>query len=485
MEPRCLRTARRDGRLHREQHAVRPPEGRVRRRRHLRDELRVRLRLPPRQHVDQPRRSRATRAHLRDRGRGRLDPRRRGAHTADHLRRADDRGAHLLRLRAHRQGPRGRAVEGHEARRRRAREPVRLPLRREAQDDLADRVRDREGRAGRQDRQPLQPRERPARQPPDPGAQGAGALQARRRLRRAGRRGEDRRRVHGSHHGGAPLERGPAPGGRGEGERRDPGGAPDARDDHVAELLPSLREARWDDGYREDRGEGVRRDLRPERRRDPDQRRGRARRQERPDLQDRRGEVQRCCPGRQGAAREGPARAGRHHCRRDVRVSERAAQAPGCAAHRAEREGARARGGDHQGRRLGRRRHDRDEHGRPRRRHQDRRHRARAGRPLCARHRAPRGAPHRQPAPRPVGPPGGSGRDPLLPLRSRRPRAAVRRRPDPQHHGALQAPRRPADGSRHPFAPDRERAEEGRGAELRPAQERPQVRRRDERPAAW
>ena len=36
-----------------------------------------------------------------------------------------------------------------------------------------------------------------------------------------------------------------------------------------------------------------------------------------------------------------------------------------------------------------------------------------------------------------------------------------------------------------PLAPDRERAEEGRGAELRPAQERPQVRRRDERPAAW
>ena len=77
-----------------------------------------------------------------------------------------------------------RAVEGHEGRGRRARAAVRLPLRREAQDDLADRVGDREGRARRRGRQPVQPGERAARQPPDPGAQGRGALQARRRLRR-------------------------------------------------------------------------------------------------------------------------------------------------------------------------------------------------------------------------------------------------------------------------------------------------------------
>ena len=44
-------------------------------------------------------------------------------------------------------------------------------------------------------------------------------------------------------------------------------------------------------------------------------------------------------------------------------------------------------------------------------------------------------------------------------------------------------PGRPADGGEDPLEPDRERAEEGRGAELRRAQERPQVRRRDERPA--
>ena len=71
----------------------------------------------------------------------------------------------------------------------------------------------------------------------------------------------------------------------------DPGGAPDARHDHAPELLPPLREARRHDRHREDRGEGVRRDLRPRGRPDPDQRRGRARRQERPDLQDDRGEV--------------------------------------------------------------------------------------------------------------------------------------------------------------------------------------------------
>ena len=50
---------------------------------------------------------------------------------------------------------------------------ARLPLRREAQDRLADRVGDREGRARAPGRQPLQPGQRPARQPPDPVAEGA------------------------------------------------------------------------------------------------------------------------------------------------------------------------------------------------------------------------------------------------------------------------------------------------------------------------
>ena len=103
---------------------------------------------------------------------------------------------------------------------------------------------------------------------------------------------------------------------------------------------------------------------------------------------------------------------------------------------------------------------------------------ARGRRPLRPRHRAARVAPHRQPAPRPLGPPGRPGRDALLPLGRGRPRAPVRRRPDQGDHGALQDPGRPADGGEDPQPPDRGRAEEGRGAELRHAQERPQVRRR-------
>ncbi len=194
------------------------------------------------------------------------------------------------------------------------------------------------------------------------------------------------------------------------------------------------------DRHREDRGEGVRRDLRPERRRDPDQRRRRAGGQQRLHLQVGRGEVRRRRQRREGAPREGPAGARRHDRRRDLRVPERAAEAPGRAAHRPEREGARARGRDHQGRRSPGRGHDRDQHGRPRRRHQDRRPRPRARRPLRARHRAPRGAAHRQPAARPLRPPGRPRRDALLPLGPGRPRAPLRRRPDPQHHGALQAP---------------------------------------------
>ena len=88
-----------DGRVHRDDDVARRAQGRLRGRRHLRHELRVRLRLPARQHGDLARRRRPARAPLRDRGRGRLDPDRRGAHAADHLRRADDGGQDLLRLR--------------------------------------------------------------------------------------------------------------------------------------------------------------------------------------------------------------------------------------------------------------------------------------------------------------------------------------------------------------------------------------------------
>ena len=164
--------------------------------------------------------------------------------------------------------PRRRPVEGHEARGRAPRTGVRLPLRREAQDGLADRVRDREGRARAARREPLQPGERPARQPPHPGAEGGGALQARRRLRRPGRRGEDRRRVHRPHHGGPPLERRASTRRsrrrRASRSRRSTRRSPRSRCRTTsASRREGGRQARRHDRHREDRGEGVRRDLRP------------------------------------------------------------------------------------------------------------------------------------------------------------------------------------------------------------------------------
>ena len=176
--------------------------------------------------------------HVRDRRRGRLDPDRRGADPADHLRRAGGRCADVLRLRPRREDARGQAERGRDAEGHRRDRAVgaRLHLRREAQDGLAEPVRDRQGRALARDREPVRPAQRPARQPPEPGAEGAGALQARRRLRDPGRRGQDRRRVHGADHGRAPLVGGPPPGDRGEGARADPGGERHARDDHAPEL---------------------------------------------------------------------------------------------------------------------------------------------------------------------------------------------------------------------------------------------------------
>ena len=139
----------------------------------------------------------------------------------------------------------------------------RLHVRQEVQDGLAEPERHRQDRARAQHRAALRPEERPARQPPDPGAEGAGALPSRRRLRDPGRRGEDRRRVHGPDHGRPALVGGLAPGGGGQGGRGHPGRERDHGDDHAPELLPPVREARGHDRYGQDRGEGVRRDLQP------------------------------------------------------------------------------------------------------------------------------------------------------------------------------------------------------------------------------
>ena len=210
---------------------------------------------------------------------------------------------------------------------------------------------------------------------------------------------------------------------------------------------------------------------------------GRARRPERLHLQVEGREMGRRPRGHRRAARARSAGARGHDRRRDLRVPLRAAHPARHPAQRAQREGARARGRHHQG-------------GRPQGAVTIATNMAGRGvdiilgdgvvearRALRARHRAARGAPDRQPATRPLGPPGRPGRVPLLPLRPGRPRAPLRRRPDPRDHGALQDPGRPADGGGDPLEADRERAEEGRGAELRRAQERPQVRRRDEHAA--
>ena len=159
---------------------------------------------------------------------------------------------------------RGDEAEAEVARRvaRHLRGRARLRVRREAQDRRADRARGDEGREVPRRREPLRLRARHARQPPDPVAEGRVAVQARHRLRGDRRRGEDHRRVHRPHPRGPALVGRPPPGGRGEGGRRDPRGEPDAGDDHPAELLPPLRQARRDDRHRAHRGDRVHEDLR-------------------------------------------------------------------------------------------------------------------------------------------------------------------------------------------------------------------------------
>ena len=237
---------------HPARHAGPGPPARLRLRRHLRHEQRVRLRLPARQHEVLARRVRPARAALRDRRRGRLDPDRRGAHAADHQRAGRGVDRHLLPRRRDRRAA-GRAAHHRpgrgqgQVRRHLARGGRRLPRQREEQERLAD-------RAGRDPRLPRLGRGEPARPRPDgeaarhaAGPARQGVLQARRRVRGQQQRGHHRRRVHRPADAGPALERGAAPGGRGPrepdlppaGARRR--GEPDPRDDHLPELLPPLR----------------------------------------------------------------------------------------------------------------------------------------------------------------------------------------------------------------------------------------------------
>ena len=154
-----------------------------------------------------------------------------------------------------------------------------------------------------------------------------------------------------------------------------------------------------------------------------------AARRERPHLQDRGGEVRgrrRRHPERNALGQ--PVLVGTI----SVEVSEylsKLLERPRHRARGAERQEPRARGADHRGRRPEGRRHHRHQHGRPRRRHQAGRGRRRPRRPVRAGHRAARVAPHRQPAARPLRPPGRPRRDALLPVRPGRGDPAVRGRP--------------------------------------------------------
>ena len=86
------------------------------------------------------------------------------------------------------------------------------------------------------------------------------------------------------------------------------------------------------------------------------------------------------------------------------------------------------------------------------------------GRPAHPRHRAPRIAPHRQPAARPRGPPGRSRVQPLLPVAGRRPHAHLRRR---AHHRASWSGwgwrRTSPSSTRSSTAPSRTRRRRSRG----------------------
>ena len=111
----------------------------------------------------------------------------------------------------------------------------------------------------------------------------------------------------------------------------------------------------------------------------------------------------------------------------------------------------------------------------------DRVHRGR--RPAHRRHRAARGAAHRQPAARPRRPAGRPGQQPLLPVAGGRPDAALRVGSGQQHHGPPGLRRR--DGARvgHGQPHHRGRADPGRGLQLRRPQARRPVRRRHQPPA--
>ena len=106
-----------------------------------------------------------------------------------------------------------------------------------------------------------------------------------------------------------------------------------------------------------------------------------------------------------------------------------------------------------------------------------------AGRPAHRGHRAPREPAHRQPAARPLRPPGRPRRQPLLPEPGRPAHAHLRRRPRARDHGPAEDARGRGHRGRHRQPQHRERAAQGRGAQLRHPQAAARIRRRRQRPA--
>ena len=284
---------------------------------------------------------------------------------------------------------------------------------------------------------------------------------------------------------------------------RDPEREPDARLDHVPELLPHVRQARRHDRHGGHRGVRVPADLRPRDGGDPDAPADGPRRPPGPGLPHarRRSTRRSSTTSRTATTRGQPVLVGTTSIENSELLSGHAAEGE-AAAPGAERQAARARGGDRRAGRPAEDDHHRHQHGGPRHRHRARRQRREAdaissrptrssrprrsrrasrqlrgewqelhdqvvegGRPAHHRHRAPRVAAHRQPAARPLRPPGRPGQLALLPVARGSAAAHLRRRAHQPHHGDAEDARGRGDRARAwSRAPSRARSARSRRA---------------------
>ena len=298
-----------------------------------------------------------------------------------------------------------------------------------------------------QGRQALRRGERLRRPPRQSGAARAQAVPARQGLHRAQRRGRHHRRVHRPHDAGPPLFGRAASGARGQGTPADPAGEPDARLDHLPELLPHVQEARRHDRHGDDGSRRVHGHLQARVSRSADQHAVGARRRRRRGLPHRGREIPGDHHADRGLQAARPAGAGRHHVDREIGAARRTAAQAGLAAARFHRsqclrgplfrrrkcdqeEGLRhpqrplpRAGSLHRfaGRRAGRH-HHRHQHGRPRHRHPARRQCRHAHPPGDHRHRrlghARQGSARRR-HPRPGRAAEGEGAEGRRPVRAR------------------------------------------------------------------